>query len=164
MKIRFRDYIVSFAVSLIGYSIPMIVLFIILYRNFLKALFLGVIAGSIFALGMIITVIVMKKRMKPFCNEFSLSNKVVFSTPANVFKEKKSIGGVLLITEDEIYFHSHKFNIETIDIKILLKDIIDVKNANLINCILVKTKENESIKFAVFNRRYVISIIRKMIS
>ena len=159
MSIKAKNLFVNFIQSFMGFFIPMSILFFLLYRNFEKAFILGILASSIFAFGIVLFILIEKIFMLPYYNEFIKNNKVIYNSPANLFKDKYSIGGWMFITDDLIFFHPHKINFDLSDFKINFNEIASVEISKMINCIIIKTNDGKSIKFSINNRKSIIKII-----
>lgn len=163
MNLKLKFLFFDFMLSFIGFSIPMSILCLILYRNIEEAFFLGILAGFIFALGMVLFKLVIKKTMRHYYNELIKNNNVIYNSPANLLKGKNAIGGWMFITEDSIYFYAHRINLDCSNSKILFSEIDSVKVDKMINYIIIKTKDQNYIKIAVNDRKNVIKLIESKI-
>ena len=163
MNLKFKFLFGDFMLSFIGFSIPMSIFYLLIYRNFLIAFIFGIIAGIIFASLMILFILVVKITFIPYYNELSKNNNIIYNSGANLFKDKNSIGGWMFFTDDAIYFHPHKFNFDRSDFKLSFNEIDSVEIAKTINCIIIKTKDENCIKMAVNDRKNVIKVIESKI-
>ena len=125
----------------------------------IMGLFVGIIAGIIlgFLFGLSISAFV-TIQSKKFTRNSSLitdNKNIIMEGVANHFKGAESVGGWLCLTEKEIVFKSHNFNIQKHKTVIPLNQITEVKTSSTLGFVPngLQIITNSSIEKFVVNKR-----------
>jgi len=94
-------------------------------------------------------------------------NNVLISVQANLFRGVEAVGGILIITLDELLFQPHKLNIQSQESRIPLLEIESVSEKNTFglipNGIILNMKNGQRYQFVLWNRGKVVEIIRGLL-
>ena len=119
----------------------------------------GLLAGVLYATGMLwIARWFSKRQIKRFATERPAldGESVLFEGPANHFKGAEGVGGYLWLTPGQLFFKSHRFNIQNHVCKLPLSEITGAeatKTFGLVpNGLLVRTVTGSAEKFVVHNQ------------
>jgi hypothetical protein len=86
----------------------------------------------------------------------STDGSLVYSGGANHFLNGESVGGKLFLTNNQLHFKSHKFNIQNHEMQLDIHDIKEVRFYNMLgfirNMLEVETTNGVTEKFVVNNR------------
>lgn len=100
---------------------------------------------------------------KPRNNE-----ELIFESPANHFRNKEAIGGLLSFTNQRIVFKSHDVNIQNHTWEIQTSDITKVSERKtwgiIPNGLLIETNKNRTEKFVVDSPGKCVRIVKQLIN
>ena len=119
------------------------------------ALLLGPITGLCFGIAIYFFVSSKKVNTQTQINEDE--KDIVYSGPANHFKNAEGVGGKLYLLEDKIIFKSHGFNIQNHECVVDLVQIKEVSFYNTLglipNGMMIRLTNNNTEKFVVNKRQ-----------
>lgn len=97
-------------------------------------LYMGLLSGAAF--GMMIYFFVNSKQVtEQTLPTKDLAGDVIHSGPANHFKGREAVGGKLYLTDKELYFKSHKFNLQNHEWSILIAEINKLEPKNTLRLV-----------------------------
>ncbi len=157
----------SFLLAAIPFGITMGLFYGIIQGDFVVGIISGLIMGFLFGFLMIAFVYIQSKKFKKSSSTIVEGKNIIMEGAANHLIKNESVGGWLFLTDDEIIFKSHNFNIQRHQTIIPLNRISDVKPhltlgfvPNGLQIITCNTVE----KFVVMNRKAWIQKIKNAIS
>ena len=113
-----------------------------------------IVIASIVVIGAIIMLAAMLQRKIKLTS--SPSSSVIYSGAANHFLNGESVGGKLFLTNNQLRFKSHKFNIQNHEMQLDIHDIKEVRFYNMLgvirNMLEVETNNGNTERFVVNNR------------
>jgi hypothetical protein len=131
-------------------------IFVGIINNIYTGVIAGIFLGSLFGLLIGIFVSIQSKKFKKKSMDITDGKKTIMEGVANHFKEKESVGGWLCLTNDEIIFKSHNFNIQKHQKIIPLSQITSVKTSLTLGIVpngLQITTNNDDVEKFVVNKR-----------
>lgn len=162
-----KDFIKTFLITSVPFGIIMGAFFGIM-GGLSKGLFGGVFCGLFFGTGVCIFIQWQKKKFKIKGMEITNSKPIIFDGGANHFKGKEGVGGWLYLTDDNVIFKSHAFNIQNHQTVIPLIHINQIKESATMgiipNGLHIILKDGTTEKFVVNDRRKWIENIKVAIS
>ena len=92
--------------------------------------------------------------------------KIQIEYSANLMRGIEGVGGKLKITEKELIFNPHSFNIQKKVLKIPIREIVSVRERNTMgiipNGIGIETKSGVVYKFVTWKREDIMKLIYKI--
>jgi hypothetical protein len=138
--------------SAVCFGLPMGVLFSLQNNNWVIGIGGGLIAGVLFATLMCWFAARQTKRFAADRPDLD-GEAVLFEGPANHFKGAEGVGGYLWLTSGQLFFRSHRFNIQNHECRMPLSEIADVeatKTLGLVpNGLLVRLVSGTQERFVV---------------
>jgi len=126
-----------------------------LHHTLLVGMSMGIAAGLFFGLVMFFFYRSRKGKIGLIIHIPNEEN-ALYTGVANHFKNGEAVGGKMALFKNELYFKSHRFNIQNHELQIPLSTITEVnpyKIAGAFNTGLkIKTSDGSTEKFVVFNR------------
>lgn len=149
-----KDLLKTFIISglLFGIVIGTIVTII---SNVWSGIVIGIILGTLFGLVISLFVFLQSKNFKKDLKSFKDKN-LIYDSGANHIVRLESVGGWLYLTDNELIFKSHNFNINNHTYSIPLNKIKDVKPFLTLGIIPngIKVITYDSVdKFVVYQRK-----------
>ncbi len=150
------------------FGLPMGVLFSLQNNNWLIGIGGGLIAGVLFATLMCWFAARQIKRFSADRPDLD-GEAILFEGPANHFKGAEGVGGYLWLTTGQLFFRSHRFNIQNHECRMPLSEIADAeatKTLGLVpNGLLVRLVSGTQERFVVHkNRDWTTRILGAVIS
>jgi hypothetical protein len=116
-------------------------------------IYLIVIGAAVIVGAVILLAAILPRKIK---STSSTDGSLVYSGEANHFLNGESVGGKLFLTNDQLHFKSHKFNIQNHEMQLDIHDIKEVRFYNMLgfirNMLEVETTNGVTEKFVVNNR------------
>lgn len=148
--------LLSFLEGAVLFGIPFAVFLSLLCKNPMKGCLLGIFAGLLFGLGILIVAMAQEKKAREFYNKFSEREGIIYYTVANMFTKKGvSVGGRLYLTKQAIRFKELDIFNGGNDAYIPFACIEDVVLMSRPNCIEILTRNGASTVFVVHEREKV---------
>ena len=123
-----KDNLKTFMLAGIPFGVTM-GLFIGITNNFLVGIIAGIILGCLFGVSISVFVSVQSKKFKKNSSLIIEDKNTIMEGVANHFMGAESVGGWLCLTEKEVVFISHNFNIQKHKTVIPLNQITEVKTS-----------------------------------
>lgn len=161
-----NDYLKAFLLAGVLFGTIM-GLFVGFFSNFLMGFIAGIILGSLF--GTIISgfIYIQSNKFKKNGPKDIDSNNLVLEGSANHLIGAESVGGWLYLTQKELIFMSHKYNIQNHKLIIPINQITSINYAYTLGFIpngLLIITESYIEKFVLFNRKRWHEKINEIIS
>lgn len=154
----------TFMLSGAGFGVCMAFVFSIMH-GIIIGIISGFSAGILFATIITLFMYYQSKKFQLLKQEMSKKFAVVYDGGANHFKGE-SVGGWLFLTEKEIIFKSHKYNIQNHELIIPYHDIVGITKKNNLglvpNGIAIQTKCGKTERFVVWGRDIWIQKIKEI--
>jgi hypothetical protein len=142
--------------SAVFFGLPMGVLYSLQNNNWVIGMGGGLVAGALFATLMRWSAARQTKRFSVDRPDFD-GAAILFEGPANHFKGALGVGGYLWLTSGQLFFKSHRFNIQIHECRMPLSEIADVeatKTLGLVpNGLLVRLVSGRQERFVVHKNR-----------
>jgi hypothetical protein len=142
--------------SAVFFGLPMGVLYSLQNKNWMIGMGGGLVAGVLFA-------ILMRWFAARQTKRFSVDRPdldgapIIFEGPANHFKGAEGVGGYLWLTSGQLFFRSHRFNIQNHDCRMVLTEITEVEATKTLgmipNGLLVRLLSGTQERFIVHKNR-----------
>ncbi|NWK57758.1 hypothetical protein HW115_19220 [Verrucomicrobiaceae bacterium N1E253] len=147
------------------FALPMCIFFSLLRGDWILGIQVGILSGGLFATMMVWFSARQIKRLSVDRPDFEGAD-VIFEGPANHFKGAEGVGGYLWLTSSELFFKSHRFNIQNHECRMRLQDITSIdtiKTLGIIpNGLLVCSALGAKEKFVVNrNKDWATAIMRE---
>lgn len=139
----------------------------ILTFNLMDGLLVALVCGAIFGLLLSLFVYIQTNNFKKHRSEIVDENNLIFDGGANHFKGSESVGGWLYLTQNELIFKSHNFNIQNHKEVIPLNQITGIrapKNLGFIPNGVTITANGIDERYVVFKRKEWIHKINEAIA
>lgn len=154
--------LLSFIESMALFGLVFGVVLSVAYRNVMKGALLGLFAGILFGLGILLYNLLQEKEARDIYNRISgQGEEIIYYTLANMFTGKTSAGGRIYITAAAIRFKELGPFKKGNNIYISLASVEDVALIDKPNCIAVLTRNGTTTIFAVHERKKVQELIVK---
>jgi hypothetical protein len=138
------------------FGLPMGVFYSLQNNNWMIGMGGGLVAGVLFAILMRWFAARQTKRFsvdRPDLNGAA----ILFEGPANHFKGAEGVGGYLWLTSGQLFFRSHRFNIQNHDCRMPLTEIAEVEATKTLgmipNGLLVRLVSGTQERFVVHKNR-----------
>ncbi len=158
-----KDNIKTFLLAGISFGLIMGA-FLDIVNNLYVGIISGVFLGAFFGFFIWLFVFIRSKKFKKNSYEITGGNEIIMEGVANHFKGKESVGGWICLTENEIIFKSHNFNIQKHQTIIPLNQIAEVKTSLTLgfvpNGLEIITVTDVVEKFVVNKRKIWVAQIR----
>ena len=152
--------LLSFLEGTIFFGAVFAVILSLQYRDPAKGCLLGLFAGLLFGLGILIICMVQEKKAEEAYNRISEREEIVYYTLANMYIRKGvSVGGRIYLTRQSIRFKGLGLFRDGNNVYIPLACIEDVILADKLNCIEVLARNGTVTVFAVHERAKVRGLI-----
>ena len=142
--------------SAVLFGLPMGVLYSVQNKNWMIGMGGGLVAGVLFA-------VLMRWFAARQTKRFSVDQPdldgapIIFEGPANHFKGAEGVGGYLWLTAEQLFFRSHRFNIQNHDCHMPLTEISEVNATKTLgvipNGLLVRLLSDTQERFVVHNNK-----------
>ena len=138
------------------FGLPMGVLYSVQNKNWMIGMGGGLVAGVLFAILMRWFVARQTKRFSVDRPDLD-GAPILFEGPANHFKGAEGVGGYLWLTAEQLFFRSHRFNIQNHDCRMPLNEITEVEATKTLgvipNGLLVRLLSGTQERFVVHKNR-----------
>ena len=124
-----KDNIKKILFAGIPFGITMGLFYGIISKNLYLGILTAVFLGAFFGFFIWLFVFIQSKKLKKSSLELTGGKGIIMEGEANHFKGKESVGGWICLTDNEIIFKSHNFNIQKHQTIIPLNQIAEVKTS-----------------------------------
>ena len=163
MRIQKKDGIKNFCLSFVLFSLPFRFVCTILFQSLRKGMVLGCLAGLLYAVGISVFCAVTGKRMEVLKSKLEKESRILYDGGANHWVGKEAVGGWLFLLEEDVYFVSHKMNLQTHECKIPYQEIRSIRKGRKPRSICLELKSGQQEEFVVNHGRIWRDIISEQL-
>ena len=137
----------------------------ILFGLYIWDFALGIVSGILFGIAMTIFLLFQSQKAKKVRSEMFMGKKIVFDCAANHFVGAEAVGGWLFLTDEELIFKSHKYNIQVHEFIIPINEIQKIEKSQTLgivpNGLTITTKNGNTHKLVVNSRKKWLKLLSK---
>lgn len=163
MKKKVGSLIKNFFIMWFLYSVLFALGFGFFRQNFNKVFSVSLGGGFLFALICFVFILSVYEKTEKVKKNMLENGQCVLCDVANHLVEGEAVGGSFFLTETELYFKSHNYNLQIHELIIPYSEISSVSRGKIFRSICIKTKGGNTEYFVVNNRKNVIKIMNELL-